>query len=301
MAVEGAPEGTPFIHRASTRIVAPFLAAGLAVGGLTIARNQNVAPETPPVAGSTANPGENKTPAYEVHGRLFKPENIGWQGFGGFDIDMRMDDGRQVGFTEPQQGPKDLYNQLLLMIIHQSNGKYGKTLSQIEQYLRTHNGIIPNFVYPSLTDLRAKYRSPSHVKPSKPMALDLSKPILLERSVLPPTPDSQIILGDTSLWTSTSVVDGQLIFTESNNYPLTEYTLGSVSRRFFTSLEATAGIKKAASYPLQKPYDFLSTIIDKVDLRTYRRNETVINGRVFAQADEAFTRFTYTLLGPSKK
>lgn len=193
----------------------------------------------------------------------------GVENAGGFVVDFVTNTGRRVGFTDFEKGPKDFYEQTLIMIIKQTNGKYGSTPGALQQYLNFHNGIIPDFSYPVVSH-DSILRSPPYVEPSQPVPLDLKKPMFIGSASQPPKGGEPLKLGDLRFWRSFSVENGQLKYVQTNAFDsdwgdgsttIDLIPAASLNISLYTFFEASARIYESKNYPLERPKDFLSTII----------------------------------------
>jgi hypothetical protein len=208
---------------------------------------------------------------YKIPGREWR---------GGYSLGLPTSDG-QGGFRDAVNGPLLLDNELYKMIIAQTEGRYGSTPDELNNFLLNHDGIIPDFVYPVSDGDSA--RVPPWVKPSAPVTLDLKKPIKLEFRRADPPAGNVLRIGASDYWTSIGVEDGQLVIAEQSRNLLPLYILGAFSVRTNYLMEATARIKTAQDYPRNRPDDFFSVILKQVGdgINNRGRGPLVLNCDVF--------------------
>lgn len=108
------------------------------------------------------------------------------------------------------------------------------------------------------------------MEPSQPVPLDLKKPMFIGSASQPPKGGEPLKLGDLRFWRSFSVENGQLKYVQTNAFDsdwgdgsttIDLIPAASLNISLYTFFEASARIYESKNYPLERPKDFLSTII----------------------------------------
>lgn len=208
--------------------------------------------------------------------------------FGGFTVDLGLTtSGRQIGFVDAENGPKDLYEQVLKAILFQSEGRYGSSVAEIQTYLQAHSSLI-DITLPKVAD-NSSSRVPPYIEPAEPVKVDLSKGILIQKGT-PPAGCSTMRLEDSRIFSCLGVsADGQLVFTEGNPFPVPDVLATSPVVHLLMLLEAMADVNRLDNYPQQRGSDYLTKLLAELSgiiLRDESPIMTRLDARVFIYRDE---------------